>query len=60
MNILFRGDYRPEMYRFKCDECGTIWECGQYEVKHFFDRNEPFISCRCPVCNKLTTKAVDK
>lgn len=70
MNILYRGDYRPTVYRFKCDKCGTVWECEEQEAQKNFDRNELYLSCYCPVCGKRAikfvcncnggTKAVDK
>lgn len=56
MNILFRGDYRPTMHRFKCDKCRTIWECEENEVQRVVDHNDLYISCVCPICGKRAMK----
>ena len=56
MKILYRGNYHPTSYRFKCDKCGTIWECEEHEVKRILDRNEMYISYVCPICGERVTQ----
>ena len=56
MKILYRGDYKLPKYKFKCDRCGSVWECDENEVQRVVDRNDMYISCVCPVCGERVTK----
>ena len=60
MNILYRGQWKPQRTKFECDRCGTVWECDPHEMQREFNMNEEYVFCKCPVCEKVITKAVDK
>ena len=56
MKILYRGKWTPPEYKFECDRCGSVWECGGNEVQRVVDRNEMYISCVCPICGERVTQ----
>ena len=56
MKILYRGNWTPPEYKFKCDRCGSVWECGGNEVKRVVDRNDMYVSCICPICGARATQ----
>lgn len=37
MNILYRGDWKPQRTKFECDRCGTVWECDPHEMQREFN-----------------------
>ena len=56
MNILYCRNYKPPQYTFECDRCGTVFECAENEVQRILDHNDMYLSCVCPICDKLITK----
>ena len=55
MNILYRGNYSPTVYRFKCNECEAVWEWTYAEIQKMRDTHELFLTFDCPFCGKKVT-----
>lgn len=59
MKIIKKGEYKPIVFYFKCDICGTIFEAAKDETKIMFDRNEYVYMCKCPICHKWTSSKME-
>lgn len=55
MKILKKGETTTPVVKFKCRNCGTIFEADNTEYEKKFDPrdNEFYCACDCPTCNSL-------
>lgn len=55
IRIIEKGEWKPTVFRFKCERCGTVWECDDGDnIPVLFD-NYGRISYPCPVCKSNIT-----
>ena len=58
MRIIEKG-FLPdhEVFAATCQYCKTKFEFYRHEASHKMDRNESYLSIRCPTCSKNVTVA---
>jgi endogenous inhibitor of DNA gyrase (YacG/DUF329 family) len=52
MEILRRGDTRPDTFTTNCTGCGAGFRFTENEAVRGSDRNEDYFKVKCPECGK--------
>ncbi len=59
MKIIREGKLPEEkLYEVTCQNCRTYFEFAKKEAKVQSDRNETYLSIKCPLCHQPVTKAL--
>ena len=56
-NIIKRGRVVDKVYKFKCDKCGTIFECTNEEFS--IEALGSYVGLQCPICGNTIVRNIE-